>query len=84
MTLLDAYLPEICLDSCPVSKEKFFLKPRMEDKEEILDVNDGYLPVSNISRIMKSVLPPEGKISKDAKECVQECLTEFIGFITSE
>jgi nuclear transcription Y subunit beta len=29
-------------------------------------------------------LPPNAKISKDAKECVQECVSEFISFITSE
>jgi nuclear transcription Y subunit beta len=43
-----------------------------------------YLPLANISRIMKNALPANAKITKDAKECMQECLTEFIGFITSE
>lgn len=28
--------------------------------------------------------PPTPKIAKDAKECVQECVSEFISFITSE
>lgn len=32
---------------------------------------------------MKSALPPEGKLSKDAKMCVQECVSEFISFVTS-
>ncbi|KAL3083086.1 hypothetical protein niasHS_010888 [Heterodera schachtii] len=45
---------------------------------------DRFLPIANISRIMKRVLPTEGKLSKEAKECVQECITEFILFITSE
>ena len=26
----------------------------------------------------------QGKIAKDARECVQECVSEFISFITSE
>ena len=45
---------------------------------------DRFLPIANISRIMKKALPPNAKISKDAKECVQECVSEFISFITSE
>ena len=45
---------------------------------------DRYLPIANVSRIMKKTLPDNAKIAKDAKECVQECVSEFIGFITSE
>ncbi|CAN6824325.1 unnamed protein product [Brassica oleracea var. botrytis] len=45
---------------------------------------DRYLPIANISRIMKKALPPNGKIGKDAKDTVQECVSEFISFITSE
>ncbi|KAE8713207.1 Nuclear transcription factor Y subunit B-10 [Hibiscus syriacus] len=45
---------------------------------------DRYLPIANISRIMKKALPANGKIAKDAKEMVQECVSEFISFITSE
>lgn len=33
---------------------------------------------------MKTSVPPTAKIAKDAKECVQECVSEFISFITSE
>ncbi len=45
---------------------------------------DRFLPVANIARIMKTVLPPNAKIAKDAKETIQECVSEFISFITSE
>ncbi|GIL68458.1 hypothetical protein Vafri_21731 [Volvox africanus] len=45
---------------------------------------DRYLPIANISRIMKKALPSNAKIAKDAKETVQECVSEFISFITSE
>lgn len=45
---------------------------------------DRFLPIANISRIMKKGLPQNGKIAKDAKETVQECVSEFISFITSE
>ncbi|KAH8116063.1 histone-fold-containing protein [Phellopilus nigrolimitatus] len=45
---------------------------------------DRYLPIANVARIMKGSVPPTAKIAKDAKECVQECVSEFISFITSE
>ncbi|KAK4256814.1 hypothetical protein QN277_006491 [Acacia crassicarpa] len=45
---------------------------------------DRFLPIANVGRIMKKVMPPNGKISKDAKETVQECVSEFISFITGE
>jgi nuclear transcription Y subunit beta len=33
---------------------------------------------------MKRTLPANAKIAKDAKDAVQECVSEFISFITSE
>ena len=33
---------------------------------------------------MKMDIPQGGKISKDAKECMQECASELLSFITSE
>ena len=33
---------------------------------------------------MRSALPDDAKISKEVKECVLECVNEFISFITSE
>ncbi|KAJ1459124.1 CCAAT-box binding factor HAP3-like protein [Pelagophyceae sp. CCMP2097] len=45
---------------------------------------DHYLPVANIARIMKRHLPPNEKIAKEAKEAVQEAVSEFICFVTSE
>jgi histone H3/H4 len=33
---------------------------------------------------MKNSVPTTSKISKEAKEAVQECLSEFISFVTSE
>ncbi len=61
-----------------------------EGKDQLLDESDEvreqdrFLPIANISRIMKKSLPPNAKIAKDAKETVQECVSEFISFITSE
>ncbi|XP_015581637.1 nuclear transcription factor Y subunit B-3 isoform X2 [Ricinus communis] len=49
-----------------------------------LKEQDRFLPIANVSRIMKKALPANAKISKDAKETVQECVSEFISFITGE
>lgn len=32
---------------------------------------------------MKAALPDNAKIAKEAKECVQECVSEFISFLVS-
>ena len=45
---------------------------------------DRWLPINNVSKLMKNALPTNAKISKDAKECMQECVSEFISFVTSE
>ncbi|GMI80096.1 HEME ACTIVATOR PROTEIN (YEAST) HOMOLOG 3A, NUCLEAR FACTOR Y SUBUNIT B1 [Hibiscus trionum] len=45
---------------------------------------DQLLPIANVGRIMKQMLPPNAKISKEAKETMQECVSEFISFVTSE
>ncbi|CAM8962028.1 hypothetical protein QQ045_002946 [Rhodiola kirilowii] len=45
---------------------------------------DKFLPIANIGRIMKQAVPLNGKIAKDAKDTMQECVSEFISFITSE
>uniref|UniRef100_A0A671T0R7 Nuclear transcription factor Y subunit beta n=1 Tax=Sinocyclocheilus anshuiensis TaxID=1608454 RepID=A0A671T0R7_9TELE len=53
---------------------------------------DIYLPIANVARIMKNAIPQTGKvISGNFKiililciKCVQECVSEFISFITSE
>ncbi|GAB4845945.1 hypothetical protein Ancab_024951 [Ancistrocladus abbreviatus] len=43
-----------------------------------------YLPIANVVRIMRRAIPPQAKIGDDAKDMVQECVTEFISFITAE
>ncbi|KAI3469404.1 hypothetical protein Pfo_026067 [Paulownia fortunei] len=62
---------------------------RMVDDSEASPSNDikeqdRLLPIANVGRIMKQILPPNAKISKEAKETMQECVSEFIGFVTSE
>ena len=51
---------------------------------EPLREQDRFLPIANVAKIMKRAIPEAGKIAKDARECVQECVSEFISFITSE
>ncbi|KAI5415801.1 Nuclear transcription factor Y subunit B-5 [Lathyrus oleraceus] len=45
---------------------------------------DRLLPIANVGRIMKQILPQNAKISKESKETMQECVSEFISFVTSE
>ncbi|KAI3497553.1 hypothetical protein L1887_40263 [Cichorium endivia] len=50
----------------------------------MVDEHDKLLPVANVGRIMKRILPATAKISKEAKETIQECASEFISFVTGE
>ncbi|GAA94634.1 uncharacterized protein L969DRAFT_94579 [Mixia osmundae IAM 14324] len=54
-------------------------------EEEISNFNaaDLTLPIACISSLMKSVVG-EIKVAKDAKQCMQECVSEFIAFLASE
>ncbi|KAL7087454.1 hypothetical protein ACP275_13G068900 [Erythranthe tilingii] len=45
---------------------------------------DQYMSIANITRIMRRVLPAHARITDDAKEAIQECVSEFISFITAE
>ncbi|CAN8285762.1 unnamed protein product [Cochlearia groenlandica] len=45
---------------------------------------DRLLPIANVGRIMKNILPANAKVSKEAKETMQECVSEFISFVTGE
>lgn len=63
-------------------------RPRKKVKEAAGD-NDGsdqdlLLPIANVSRVIKDVLPERAKISREAKKCIQECVSEFIFFVASE
>ncbi len=56
--------------------------PTKASKHDYSDSNiRNFAPVA---RIMKTALPENAKIAKEAKECMQECVSEFISFITSE
>ncbi|KAK1385646.1 nuclear transcription factor Y subunit B-5-like [Heracleum sosnowskyi] len=45
---------------------------------------DQLLPIANVGRIMKKILPANAKIAKEGKETMQECVSEFISFVTGE
>lgn len=54
------------------------------DMEELRE-QDRFLPIANISRIMKKSLPDNAKIAKDAKETVQVCAVPVCTcFVASE
>lgn len=65
-------------------------KDQQPSKPDPPKENQAILPDANIrnlvlvARIMKNALPENAKIAKEAKECMQECVSEFISFITSE
>ena len=56
----------------------------MPSPEFELREQDRWLPIANVARLMKNTLPETAKVSKDAKDCMQECVSEFISFVTSE
>jgi len=60
------------------------VSPGTADPNSSESNQDRLLPIANIGRIMKRVLPNHAKMSREAKSSIQECVTEFIGFITSE
>ena len=55
-----------------------------EGSKKPINEYDNYLPLANIGRIIKNNLPKDVKLSKSSKETFQECVSEFISFITSE
>ncbi|KAG6418957.1 hypothetical protein SASPL_121164 [Salvia splendens] len=58
--------------------------PGGDESECIVREQDRFMPIANVIRIMRKILPPHAKISDDAKETIQECVSEYISFITSE
>lgn len=62
-------------------------QPRRTSKSRRKSDNGSDANIRNfapVARIMKLALPENAKIAKEAKECMQECVSEFISFITSE
>nr|GMD13848.1 nuclear transcription factor Y subunit B-5 [Ipomoea batatas]GMD23585.1 nuclear transcription factor Y subunit B-5 [Ipomoea batatas] len=55
-----------------------------DGEDRVMKEQDRLLPIANVGRIMKKILPPNAKISKEAKLTMQECVSEFISFVTGE
>jgi len=55
-----------------------------EDLSVMLREQDRFLPIANVARIMKRGIPQNGKIATESRECMQECVSEFVSFVTSE
>ncbi|XP_062230054.1 nuclear transcription factor Y subunit B-9-like [Phragmites australis] len=59
-------------------------EPPVSNTELVIREQDRLMPIANVVRIMRCVLPPHAKISDDAKEVILECVSEFISFVTGE
>ncbi|KAL6284269.1 hypothetical protein ACE6H2_015198 [Prunus campanulata] len=57
---------------------------QLASQQSVVHEQDQYMPIENVIRIMRRILPPHAKISDDAKETIQECVSEYISFITGE
>ena len=66
--------------SSPVEERRHAFKTKRNNNGSDANIRN-FAPVA---RIMKMALPENAKIAKEAKECMQECVSEFISFITSE
>ncbi|GLJ46193.1 hypothetical protein SUGI_0973010 [Cryptomeria japonica] len=53
-------------------------------EQEVTSAQDMLLPIANVSKIMRKILPPNAKVSKEAKDTMQECASEFVAFVTAE
>ncbi len=45
---------------------------------------DHFVPIAAVNKVMHSVVAADVKITKEAKEFVQECVSEYILFLTGE
>ncbi|KAF8096264.1 hypothetical protein N665_0313s0032 [Sinapis alba] len=55
-----------------------------EDECTAVREQDRFMPIANVIRIMRRILPAHAKISDDSKETIQECVSEYISFVTGE
>lgn len=75
--------PNYLLDNEEDNPHSLTEEEEADHPDQIRD-QDRFLPIANVAKIMKDSIPANGKIAKDAKECVQECVSEFVSFVTSE
>ncbi|XP_071716292.1 nuclear transcription factor Y subunit B-1-like [Rutidosis leptorrhynchoides] len=72
--------PQIQLAHGPMQQQS----PATGQNECLVREQDRLMPIANVIRIMRKVLPPHAKISDDSKETIQECVSEYISFVTGE
>ncbi|PNS18057.1 hypothetical protein CAC42_4016 [Sphaceloma murrayae] len=74
------------IESSPLDAASAMTKePLTDELKKAIASSDAFIANhAPVARIMKSALPENAKIAKEAKECMQECVSEFISFITSE
>ena len=71
--------------SSPISAALLATADKSLNYKELFRQSDANIGnTAPVARIMKMALPDNAKIAKEAKECMQECVSEFISFITSE
>ena len=58
--------------------------PAVGDQEYMVREQALFMPIANVIRLMRRNIPSHAKISEDAKAVVQESVSEFISFVTSE
>ncbi|SBT77339.1 CCAAT-box DNA binding protein subunit B, putative [Plasmodium ovale] len=66
------------------TEKKHLSNTDLSHKKKNKNENETLLPIANISRIMKRILPASAKVAKESKDIIRECVTEFIQFLTSE
>ncbi|KKZ66427.1 nuclear transcription Y subunit beta [[Emmonsia] crescens] len=77
-----AFTPHFGVGVEPAEREHNSQAQGQDDFE--VKEQDKWLPTANVTRVMRAALPENAKITKEAKECMQKCVSEFISFITSE
>jgi nuclear transcription Y subunit beta len=70
--------------SQPQPQQQQQQRPRINNTKNDVASDANIRNFAPVARIMKGALPDNAKIAKEAKECMQECVSEFISFITSE
>ncbi|GLJ46190.1 hypothetical protein SUGI_0972900 [Cryptomeria japonica] len=53
-------------------------------RNELEREEEQLVPLAIVERIMRKSLPPNTMVSKEAKQTVQKCASEFISFVTGE
>ena len=72
--------------SIDVEAEETMMSPgdAQSDLDYEVKEQDLFLPIPNIARIMKTAIGKDAKVSEEAIQCIQECVGEFISFVTSD